>query len=305
MTVFISHSARDEAIYSTLCLAFDAAAVPRWDVNTMTLGDSLSDQLRQAINDCHHCVFVATRQSIESQWCLAELGAFWGAGKTVILFLVDPDIDETALPPQFRGSLVARNANRLITEIRDSVGNIDSTTAQHQDNIARRIMSRADLYLECANLISDSQTIRDTSWGRRPRALSGQEKTANTTYRDAISDAIRAEKDYYELFGYSEERLPRIKAASIIAKPNPRYQVRVLDIDLSSLSMIDMMIGDALRVIMSHVDAEHPEKGRQFLYLESEPLAEVFIQHYQECWRTAKEVPEFPELNEPEGDAVS
>jgi hypothetical protein len=86
----------------------------------MSLGGSLSEQLRQAISDCGQCVFIATRRSIESQWCLAELGAFWGAGKTVILFLADPDLEEGALPPQFRGNLMANDAHRLIKELQNA-----------------------------------------------------------------------------------------------------------------------------------------------------------------------------------------
>ena len=120
MTVFISHSHKDEAVYSTLCIALDSARIRRWDVSEMTLGDSLSEQLRQAIADCGQCIFVATRRSIESQWCLAELGAFWGAGKTVILFLADPDLDEAVLPPQFRGNLMANDARRLIAAIQEA-----------------------------------------------------------------------------------------------------------------------------------------------------------------------------------------
>ena len=120
MPVLISHSHRDEAVYSAVCMALDGAGISRWDVSEMSLGESLSDQLRAAIGDCEQCVFIATRRSIESQWCLAELGAFWGAGKTVILFLADPDLEETVLPPQFRGNLMANDAKRLVDTIKAS-----------------------------------------------------------------------------------------------------------------------------------------------------------------------------------------
>src|SRR5262245_34597507 len=118
MPVFISHSAKDQAIYSTLCLALDAHDVMRWDQTTMSLGGSLADQLSRAINDCEVCVFLATRRSIESPWCLAELGAFWGAGKNVVLFMADPDLAETALPPQFKGNLRADCGPELIEALR-------------------------------------------------------------------------------------------------------------------------------------------------------------------------------------------
>lgn len=117
MPVFVSHSFKDAAVYSTLCLALDAAGVDRWDPETMAGGESLADQLRSAINACEVCVSIATRRSIESPWCLAELGAFWGAGKRVLLFLVDPDLSDAVLPPQFKGNLRSHTAQELIASI--------------------------------------------------------------------------------------------------------------------------------------------------------------------------------------------
>ena len=114
MPTFISHSFKDEAVYSTLCLALDAAGVTRWDPTSMALGDSLSEQLQRAIHTCEVCIFVATRRSIESPWCLAELGAFWGSGKKVLMFMADPDLADSTLPPQFKGTLRADTAARLM-----------------------------------------------------------------------------------------------------------------------------------------------------------------------------------------------
>lgn len=121
MPVFVSHSHKDEAVYSAMCLAFNGAGIDRWEVSQMSLGESLADQLRLAISDCELCVFIATRRSIESQWCLAELGAFWGAEKNVIIFLADPDLEDSVLPPQFRGNLTANDASRLIEAVKETL----------------------------------------------------------------------------------------------------------------------------------------------------------------------------------------
>ena len=121
MPTFISHSFKDEAIYSAICLALDGAHVDRWDPATMSAGDSLAGQLRKAILDCEVCIFIATRSSIESPWCLAEIGAFWGSGKTVLVFLADPDLTDSILPPQFKGNLMARNANELIKATKNAM----------------------------------------------------------------------------------------------------------------------------------------------------------------------------------------
>lgn len=116
--VFISHSRGDKAAYSSLCLVLDSVGVKRWDVSELTLGKPLADGLSAAIYECNVCVFLATTRSLDSKWCLAELGAFWGAGKKVLIYLADPDIDESNLPPQFRGNLWTSDAMRLVDAIR-------------------------------------------------------------------------------------------------------------------------------------------------------------------------------------------
>jgi hypothetical protein len=130
MPAFISHSFKDEAIYSAICLAIDAAGVPRWDASTMSPGESLAEQLRNAIRECEVCVFIATRRSIESPWCLAELGAFWGANKRVLLFMADPDLGDSMLPPQFKGNLRVNTAQELIRAV-------GAATKDHVAAIAR------------------------------------------------------------------------------------------------------------------------------------------------------------------------
>lgn len=58
--------------------------------------------MRRHVNACDACIFLCTASSLSSQWCQAELGAFWGAGKPVVVCLVDRSVDESLLPPQFR-----------------------------------------------------------------------------------------------------------------------------------------------------------------------------------------------------------
>jgi hypothetical protein len=119
MKLFISHKHDDSAVYSMVCMALDSVNMDRFDPLSMRAGESLDLQLKVAIQECDVCLFLATSRSIESKWCLAELGAFWGAGKTVIMFMVDPDLTDTSLPPQFKGSLKANTAKDLIRSIQD------------------------------------------------------------------------------------------------------------------------------------------------------------------------------------------
>ncbi|MEI6332745.1 MAG: TIR domain-containing protein [Pseudanabaena sp. ELA645] len=116
--VFISYSQKDKAAYSNLCIALDYSDVSRFDVERLVIGNPLSDGLCIAIDECDLCIFIATKNSLESKWCLAELGAFWGASKRVLIFQADPDIKESDHPPQFRGNLWTDDAKKLIEAVK-------------------------------------------------------------------------------------------------------------------------------------------------------------------------------------------
>jgi hypothetical protein len=49
---------------------------------------------------------------------MAEIGAFWGAGKQVVVFLADPELSEAQLPVQFQGNLWTRDARRVLDSVR-------------------------------------------------------------------------------------------------------------------------------------------------------------------------------------------
>jgi hypothetical protein len=103
MKAFISYSFQDAAKFDDLTYSLDLEKVPYWNTDEIAAGQSLRDKLRDAVRKCAVCVFLATENSIKSSWCLAEVGAFWGAGKPVILYLEDEALRETDLPKQFQG----------------------------------------------------------------------------------------------------------------------------------------------------------------------------------------------------------
>jgi hypothetical protein len=117
MSAFISHSQQDRGIFSALRAGLTAQGVTTWDPESMGAGGSLRDQLREAINNCDVCVFLATRNSVESRWCMAELGAFWGAGKRVLVFMADPSVTEEQFPPQLRGDLWTNDFERVVRDV--------------------------------------------------------------------------------------------------------------------------------------------------------------------------------------------
>jgi hypothetical protein len=130
MPAFISHKSEDVGIYSAICFALDAGGVQRWDPNKMSRGESLADQLRDAIHTREVCVFIATSRSITASWCLAELGAFWGAGKRVLLFLAEPNLADSVLPPQFKGDLKVNTTDELIEAVKAAIDRRDAASAE-------------------------------------------------------------------------------------------------------------------------------------------------------------------------------
>lgn len=145
MRVFICYSHQDQAAYSSICLTLDEAGVDRFEPTKLQLGKSLAEQLRFAIGECQVCVFLATRGSIDSGWCQAELGAFWGMGKPVFVYLLDPEIAETDLPKQFQGNLWTRDAEELLAAIRQTLSDRPEIDHGEQRESFRRWAYNADV----------------------------------------------------------------------------------------------------------------------------------------------------------------
>ena len=89
------------------------------DVSKLSLGKTLAEGLRVAIEECQVCIFLATARSLESRWCLCGAGAFWGQEK-VFIYLADPEINESDLPPQFRGNLWTVDAMQLVEAVKET-----------------------------------------------------------------------------------------------------------------------------------------------------------------------------------------
>lgn len=120
MEVFISHSFEkdDKILFDNLCAAFAERQIPYWDPGEMPAGASLRDRLHIAIKKCTLCVFIATENSLKSAWCNAELGAFWGLKKPVVVFLADPNVTEDLLPMQFKGDIYTPHQSKVIQSVR-------------------------------------------------------------------------------------------------------------------------------------------------------------------------------------------
>ena len=144
--IFISYSQKDEAAFTSLCLALEAARLPYWP-GRLKAGQSLKEQLRDAITKCDVCIFVATKNSVNSQWCLNEIGAFWGAGKRIVLYAANNDI-ENDLPPLFKGDFWTSNAREVIEQVREELEEIAGKASSVGSNTALPMSVQLDSELD-------------------------------------------------------------------------------------------------------------------------------------------------------------
>jgi len=212
MSIFVSHSKQDEAVYTNFCLVLDGSAVERWDPDTMAVGPSLADQLREAIRVCDACVFLATKRSVASRWCMAELGAFWGAGKQVIIFLADPEVEDAQLPAQFQGNLWTRDARRVLETVR-------GLSAIVPDDILT-----PDLVLLLRYLERDDRWILPDYYGRGLAVANGASEDIDDAELRGWKRAVR-----YGLLYLAEHGLTRKQSDTSVTYSISKYGKSVLN----------------------------------------------------------------------------
>ena len=118
MQAFISYAFKDEDKFENLAFVLDGHQIPRWKTDEIVAGEPLRERLRLAVTKCPVCIFLATRNSLESSWCLAEVGAFWGAGKPVIVYVDDTDLEEEQLPKQLQGDKWTRQVKEVVAAVK-------------------------------------------------------------------------------------------------------------------------------------------------------------------------------------------
>jgi hypothetical protein len=117
MRVFISHDFKDRNKFEEVSEALRLRGIEIFNPRQMHGTQRLADQLRESINSCAACVFVATNHSVNSAWCAAELGAFWGTGKQVVIYVADSSLKEEQLPKQFAGWLLVENVFKVADDL--------------------------------------------------------------------------------------------------------------------------------------------------------------------------------------------
>lgn len=101
--------------------ALELRGIAFWNPAEIRPGASLREQLRAAVERCSLCIFIATRKSINSSWCGAELGSFWGAGKPIIVYLAEASLTDDELPQIVQGDVWERRISKIADRAKEIV----------------------------------------------------------------------------------------------------------------------------------------------------------------------------------------
>ena len=163
MFTFISHSAKDNPAVSSFRAGLIGQGIKVWDPESMEAGALRSDQVRNAINSSDVCVFLATEHSIKDEWCMAEVGAFWGAGKAIIVYKLKQELEDDLLPPQLQGQFWRDNFDLLVRDIKKFIFEADE---KRKREAARRPRMVSELTI--ATLYDALTSLRTTALDALP-----------------------------------------------------------------------------------------------------------------------------------------
>src|SRR5262249_27100193 len=134
------------------------------------------------------CVFLATKRSVDSKWCMAELGAFWGARKQVIAFVADPDVSEEQLPEQFKGNLWTRDARKVLEAVKRPSPSLNEVLTP-------------DLVLLLRYLDRDDHWILPDTYGKALAVANGQPEGIDEVQLRGWKRAVRYGLLYLSCYG--------------------------------------------------------------------------------------------------------
>lgn len=192
MSAFISHSFENKPEFDNIAYALSQRSVPYWNPSDVRAGASLREELRRAVEKCGVCIFIATKHAVESSWCGAELGAFWGTGKPIIVYLAEASLSEEELPPIVQGDVWERRIERVVDQanelLKQKLGKESGPSGTGQTSVANltveqleRLISGA-VSLAAATEKSDNasptlENVAQAARGAAGRVLAGVRAT--------------------------------------------------------------------------------------------------------------------------------
>lgn len=184
MNTFISYKFGDDRNkYENVCYGLDQAGIKYWSTQEIAAGLSLRDELQAAIRECSVCIFVATEKSLASDWCQAEIGAFWGLDRPVVVYLAEDPPTKLKMPEQFTG-------DKFATTIREVV----EAVKVHLSKAAGPAPAEAVSLLACGAFVDKLNLQFKTNWflgfGSSKPSLSGKEPGRSMRSTNAFGEQV-------------------------------------------------------------------------------------------------------------------
>ena len=94
--IFLSYPSQSKNIAELLKVYLKSKGIESiwFDREEIIASQNIQERLKEGIKDAACCVFLLSEDSVKSTWCMAEVGAFWGADKPIIIYPVMPECNE-------------------------------------------------------------------------------------------------------------------------------------------------------------------------------------------------------------------
>ena len=292
MSVFISHSFKDKNLVQRVKDQLEKNGIDVWQLWNLQEGNPLAEELQLAILSCELCLFIATPNSIESPWCNAEVGAFWGAKKPIVVYL-ENSLEQNRLPPQVHGNL-------HVTDIADIVRAVTRKLETSKDTIPPKYFSESGMYggdKEWNELLAQTKHRFDLmgnsldGWRRTPgisksliqKASDGCRVRILLMHQDnpALEQSIKPEDGSVD-FGSHREAIKRsLHFYGRLAEQNSYIEVRQI---LHGSPHGSLTIGDQFGIIIQYFYHINWAAGPLWEFSKGSKLYEQCLEEFDYLW---------------------
>jgi hypothetical protein len=151
------------------------------------------------------------------------------------------------------------------------------------------LAGRAAVFTKASSLISGAKrSVIDTTWGNSEENYSKVEREALEGYlvakERAVIDGKYSYKEIYTAVNDDPHRKGRIESERNRGEPAKTYSAKLLYGIEPTFPMIDFLVVDGEKIILSCLSKDTAKPDHHYLYAESCHLAGFLTQYFDICW---------------------
>ena len=155
-----------------------------------------------------------------------------------------------------------------------------------------RLPDRTAVFVKATGLLLGAKKIvLDTTWGNSEINLTESEINSRQRYEHekqrAISDGKFSYREIYTDSPADPHRVTRIESERNRTGPAKTYSAKLLGGIDPTFPMIDFLVVDGAKVILSCLSKDTAQPGHHYLYADSTDLAKFLTVYFQICWDLA------------------